>query len=83
MYLMLKPIQNYRELNYSDCRVCLADKKLYDAFISYSRMDDDFVVQQLFPKLTEMKFKVCVHKKDFIPGESKSNKAIYMPCERL
>ena len=64
----------YQGLSYSGYWICFADKKLYDAFISYSRMDDDFVIQQLFPKLTEMKFKVCVHTKDFIPGESKSDK---------
>ncbi|XP_070195602.1 uncharacterized protein [Littorina saxatilis] len=52
------------------------DKKQYDAFISYSSTDNDFVVHQLFPKLTEMKFKVCVHQKDFIAGETIANNII-------
>lgn len=45
--------------------------KLYDAFVSFSHEDDDFVVNELLPKLEEgpTPFRLCVHFRDFEPGE--------------
>ena len=41
----------------------------FDGFISYSTMDADWVMEVLYNRLTEeMKMKICIHDKDFIPG---------------
>nr|AUZ62382.1 toll like receptor [Portunus trituberculatus] len=47
-----------------------ADKK-YDAFISYSHMDEEFVMKELVPGLEcgEPKYRVCLHYRDWVPGE--------------
>ncbi|KAK7100625.1 uncharacterized protein [Littorina saxatilis] len=52
------------------------DGLLYDAFVSYvSRPEDeDFVYTHLRPKLEqEMGFKLCLHQRDFVIGETISN----------
>ncbi|KAK3089029.1 hypothetical protein FSP39_000251 [Pinctada imbricata] len=55
------------------------DGKEYDAFISYksSKEDQEFVLQQLHPKLeAEMGFKLCLHFRDFTPGDAIANNII-------
>ncbi|ESO86685.1 hypothetical protein LOTGIDRAFT_166958 [Lottia gigantea] len=55
------------------------DGKEYDAFISYksSKSDEQFVVQKLYPKLEkELDFKLCLHFRDFLPGEAIANSII-------
>nr|KAG5714017.1 hypothetical protein BaRGS_020345 [Batillaria attramentaria] len=55
------------------------DDKLYDAFVSYksSDVDERFVVTQLFPKLEqELNFRLCLHFRDFIPGDTIANNII-------
>ncbi|XP_019721729.1 toll-like receptor 6 [Hippocampus comes] len=41
----------------------------YHAFISYSHKDADFVNGELAPSLEGAGFSLCVHERDFVPGE--------------
>lgn len=47
-----------------------ADKK-YDAFISYSHKDEEFVNKVLVPGLEsgDPKYRICLHYRDWMPGE--------------
>nr|KAG5709895.1 hypothetical protein BaRGS_029937 [Batillaria attramentaria] len=48
------------------------DGKLFDAFVSYRSCTEDmkFVYEALRHKLEdEMNFHLCLHERDFIPGE--------------
>ncbi|XP_067679401.1 uncharacterized protein [Haliotis asinina] len=52
------------------------DGKEFDAFVSYksTKEDEDFVVHKLYPKLEkELDFKLCMHFRDFLPGETIAN----------
>lgn len=63
------------------CLLSVVDGKEYDAFISYksSKEDEDFVLHQLYPKLEEeMGFKLCMHFRDFTPGDSKHNDGFFL-----
>ncbi|XP_060522357.1 protein toll-like [Cylas formicarius] len=58
------------------CLWCVAEEELdkektYDIFVSYSYKDEDFVQKQLLAQLEhpQRPFKVCIHYRDFIPGE--------------
>ncbi|XP_059150135.1 toll-like receptor Tollo [Physella acuta] len=46
------------------------NERPYDAFISYSNKDEEFVIQQLAPRLENghKKFRLCVHYRDFPVG---------------
>ncbi|XP_045163074.2 uncharacterized protein LOC123527575 [Mercenaria mercenaria] len=55
------------------------DEKEWDAFVSYKShpTDENFVVRVLYPKLEkELGFKLCLHFRDFVPGETISNNII-------
>uniref|UniRef100_U5EVX5 TIR domain-containing protein n=1 Tax=Corethrella appendiculata TaxID=1370023 RepID=U5EVX5_9DIPT len=49
----------------------LDENKIYDAFISYSHKDEDFVTEHLIPTLEKdpYAFKTCWHDRDWVPGE--------------
>ncbi|XP_063435647.1 toll-like receptor 13 [Mytilus trossulus] len=45
--------------------------KLWDAFVSFKEEDNQFVYQNLYPKLEkQLGFKLCIHHKDFLPGKA-------------
>ena len=53
------------------------DNYEFDAFISYSNNDYDWVMNTLYKRLTQdMKMKVSIHDKDFIPGRNIANEIL-------
>ncbi|CAL4066136.1 unnamed protein product [Meganyctiphanes norvegica] len=54
-----------------------ADKK-YDAFISYSHKDEEFVNQLLVPGLEsgDPVYRICLHYRDWVPGEYIQNQIL-------
>ncbi|KAH1028903.1 protein toll [Dendroctonus ponderosae] len=49
----------------------LDKNKTYDVFVSYAHQDENFVMEHLLPELEQREnpFKVCIHIRDWIPGE--------------
>ncbi|XP_069128055.1 uncharacterized protein [Argopecten irradians] len=55
------------------------DERTWDAFVSYKSndVDQNFVLHTLFPKLEkELGFTLCLHFRDFMPGETIANNII-------
>ena len=42
----------------------------YDAFISYSAEDIRFILDFIIPKLENNNFDLCIHQRDFMPGNA-------------
>ncbi|XP_014227287.1 protein toll-like [Trichogramma pretiosum] len=61
----------------------LDQDKIYDAFVSYSHSDEDFVVKELVAKLEEgpRPYKLCIHTRDWCAGEWISDQ-IYKSVEQ-
>ncbi|PVD23385.1 hypothetical protein C0Q70_16653 [Pomacea canaliculata] len=56
------------------------DGKEFDAFVSYksTARDEKFVLQQLYPRLEkDLDFKLCLHFRDFPPGETIADNIIH------
>ncbi|XP_041358469.1 uncharacterized protein LOC121375221 [Gigantopelta aegis] len=56
------------------------DNKEFDAFVSYksTAADEEFVLKTLYPVLEkELHFKLCLHQRDFVPGETIANNIIW------
>lgn len=63
----------WKVLRWLVSRPDIDENKIYDAFISYAHEDENFVTQHLVPYLEETgetKFKLCLHYRDWVPGES-------------
>ncbi|KAI5633475.1 TIR domain-containing protein [Phthorimaea operculella] len=62
------------------CLFCVTedeeDERVYDAFVSFCHEDDDFVCQELVPKLEELGYKLCIHHRDWPPGDLIPNQII-------
>ncbi|GAB6025379.1 TOLL-like receptor [Chamberlinius hualienensis] len=45
--------------------------KRFDAFVSYSSDDSDFIVNEILPKLEQIDYpyEVCIHERNFMPGD--------------
>ncbi|XP_053388056.1 toll-like receptor 4 [Mercenaria mercenaria] len=43
---------------------------MYDAFISYANEDLRFILDLIIPKLEENEMKLCLHERDFLPGNN-------------
>ena len=67
---------NVKTLAYFWCNCLLPEVKRngekYDAFISFSHQDEDFVIDELVKKLeveTDTPYRLCLHTRDWAPGE--------------
>lgn len=65
-FIYEKTGRNFFESRFDD------DKKTYDAFISFSSLDEDFVLTKLIPNLEgiDNRRKLCIPNRDFNVGES-------------
>lgn len=46
------------------------EDKQYDAFVSYSHKDEEFIIKHLLPELEKKeKYHLCLHERDWIVGE--------------
>ncbi|XP_043923939.1 toll-like receptor 13 [Protopterus annectens] len=65
-YLFLASVYDKRQLKKPYMYKCK-----YDAFISYNRHDEDWVINKLLPNLEEYyHWKLCLHHRDFEPGKA-------------
>ena len=56
-------------------------EELYDAFVSYSHHDEDWVYRELVPELEERQgWKLCLHHRDFTPGQQHRG---FFSCQHL
>ncbi|XP_048769624.2 toll-like receptor 4 [Ostrea edulis] len=62
---------------YSRLQLTSADSFLYDAFVSYTSKDREFVTKEMIQKLEQMNgFRLLIRDRSFIPGESKSHQIV-------
>lgn len=54
------------------------EDKVFDVFVCYARQEDDFINDVLLPWLDDVvKMKVCIHTRNFIPGENIMEQAVW------
>ncbi|XP_053388022.1 toll-like receptor 4 [Mercenaria mercenaria] len=67
-YLMR--ITKIRQLGYNRLNNDLNEDFTYDAFISYANENLRFILDKIIPRLEEQEMKLCLHDRDFLPGNN-------------
>jgi Leucine-rich repeat (LRR) protein len=75
-YLRYTLLQRYND-GYSRLQLTSADSYLYDAFVSYTSKDREFVIREMIQNLEQNNgFRLLVRDRSFVPGESKSHQIV-------
>ena len=72
LYMSRKKFYGYHRLNSVD----VVENYRYDAFISYADANLRFVLDSVIPELEEKGLSLCIHQRDFLPGNDISDNII-------